>query len=294
MTNIAGDLARTSSTTGAAEAAAKPRTDWIFRGAVGWLVLVVVVVILGQVLPFVSDPKEIDADKIAAGPSWGHIFGNASFGEDVFSQVVQGGRISLFIAIMVTTIGIGIGGAMGLLAGYLRGWVDSVMRVIINVTLSVPALLLVIFIVAVFDQSLWVVIFAVSLLAIPALARIVRASTLQVADRDYVKAAEVLGVKKASILIREVLPNVMPTLISFAFLTTGIVLVVESSLSFLGLSVEAPTITWGSIISQGRIKFADTPHMVFMPGLVLFLTVLALNFVGDRLLKRFDIREASL
>lgn len=294
MTNVAGDLARTSTATGAAEAAAKPHTDWIYRIAVGWLVLVAAIVALGQTLPFVTDPKEIDADKIAAGPSWSNIFGNASFGEDVFSQVVQGGRLSLSIALAVTTIGIVLGGTMGLLAGYLRGWVDSVMRVIINVTLSVPALLLVIFIVAVFDQSVWVVIFAVSLLAIPALARIVRASTLQVADRDFVKAAQVLGVKKGSILIREVLPNVMPTLVSFAFLTTGIVLVVESSLSFLGLSVEAPRITWGSIISQGRIKFADTPHMVFMPGLVLFLTVLALNFVGDRLLKRFDIREAGL
>ena len=86
----------------------------------------------------------------------------------------------------------------------------------------------------------------------------------------------------------------MPTLISFAFLTTGIILVAEGGLSFLGLSVEAPTITWGSIIAEGRITFAETPHMVFMPGIVLFLTVLALNFVGDELLKRFDIRESVL
>jgi len=97
-----------------------------------------------------------------------------------------------------------------------------------------------------------------------------------------------------SILVREVLPNVMPTLVSFAFLTFGIVLVAESSLSFLGLSVEAPTITWGSIISEGRIAFQETPHMVFMPALVLFLTVLSLNFVGDHLLKRFDIRESGI
>jgi peptide/nickel transport system permease protein len=134
----------------------------------------------------------------------------------------------------------------------------------------------------------------VSLLAIPALARIVRGATLQVADRDYVKAAQVLGVKKLTILWREVLPNVMPTLVSFAFLTFGIVLVAESSLSFLGLSVEAPTITWGSIIGEGRIKFNETPHMVFLPSAVLFLTVLSLNFVGDQLLKRFDIKEAGI
>ena len=208
--------------------------------------------------------------------------------------MVVGGRISLFVGFMVTVIGIFFGGMLGLLAGYFRGWIDSVVRLLINVTLSIPALLLVIFIVAIRDQSLTTVIVAVSLLAIPALARIVRGSTLQVADRDYVKAAQVLGVKKFEILFKEVLPNVMPTLVSFAFLTFGIVLVAESSLSFLGLSVEAPTITWGSIIGEGRIKFDETPHMVFLPGAVLFLTVLSLNFVGDHLLKRFDIKESGI
>lgn len=268
--------------------------NWPFRLAIGWLVLVVVVSALGELLPFVSDPNGRDASAISQGPSWSHPFGTASFGQDVFSRVVVGGRISLFVGFMVTIIGIGLGGVLGLLAGYLRGWFDSVVRVLISVTLAIPALLLVIFIVAIRNQSLGTVIIAVSLLAIPALARIVRGATLQVADRDYVKAARVLGVKKLSILVREVLPNVMPTLVSFAFLTFGIVLVAESSLSFLGLSVEAPTITWGSIIGEGRIKFAETPHMVFLPGAVLFLTVLSLNFVGDQLLKRFDIKESGI
>ncbi len=268
--------------------------DWVFTFAVAWLVLVVGIVVVGEWLPFVEDPNARNADAISQGPSWDHWFGTASFGQDVFSRVVVGGRISLFVGFMVTLIGIGVGGMLGLLAGYLRGWVDSLVRLLISVTLSIPALLLVIFIVAIRSQSLFNVILAVSLLAIPALARIVRASTLQVADRDFVKAAHVLGVKKPSILVREVLPNVMPTLVSFAFLTFGIILVAESSLSFLGLSVEAPTITWGSIIGEGRIKFQDTPHMVFIPGAVLFLTVLSLNFVGDHMLKRFDIRESGL
>lgn len=279
---------------GASVTRTKDPTNIIYWLAVTWLVLIVVLAVFNTALPFVDDPDERDADLIKAGPSWSHWFGNATFGQDVFSRVVVGGRISLFVAGVVTAVGIGVGGGLGLLAGYLRGWVDSVVRLVITVTLSVPALLLVIFIVAVRDQSLFNVILAVSLLAIPALARIVRASTLQVAERDYVKAAEVVGARKASILIREVLPNVMPTLVSFAFLTTGIVLVAESTLSFLGLSVEAPTITWGSIIAEGRITFQDTPHMVFLPALVLFLTVLSLNFVGDHLLKRFDIRESAI
>lgn len=271
---------------------------WLFRLAMAWLIFIVGVTILfaifGDALPILKDPNLKDAQAIKQGPSWEHPFGTATFGQDVLSRVVEGGKISLFVASVVTAVGILVGGAMGLVAGYFRGWVDTVVRLLVNTTLSIPALLLVIFIVAVRSQSLANVIFAVTLLAIPALARIVRASTLQVADREYVKAAEVLGAKRSTILFREVLPNVMPTLISFAFLTTGIILVAESTLSFLGLSVEAPTITWGSIISEGRISFAETPHMVFLPALVLFLTVLSLNFVGDQLLKRYDIKEAAI
>ncbi|MDH3752232.1 MAG: ABC transporter permease [Acidimicrobiia bacterium] len=271
----------------------EPR-NYIFWFAVVWLVLVLLITIFGEWLPIVDDPNERNADTIKKGPSWDNWFGTATFGQDVFSRVVVGGRISLRVAAIGTAVGIGVGGTLGLLAGFYRGWVDSIVRLIINVTLSIPALLLVIFIVAVRDQSLFWVVFAVCILAIPALARIVRASTLQVAEREYVKAAEVVGAKRLSILFREVLPNVMPTMISFAFLTTGIILVAESSLSFLGLSVEAPTITWGSIIAEGRISFQETPHMVFLPAVVLFLTVLSLNFIGDQLLKRYDIRESAL
>jgi peptide/nickel transport system permease protein len=295
MTNLAPDMARASAAAAVATSQLpRSRRNWVFTLSVGWLVLVLLITVLGAWLPFVDDPNAKDAAKIAQGPGWSNWFGTASFGQDVFSRVVVGGRISLFVGFMVTVIGILFGGLLGLFAGYFRGWIDSVVRLLINVTLSIPALLLVIFIVAIYDQSLTTVIVAVSLLAIPALARIVRGSTLQVADRDYVKAAQVLGVKKFEILFKEVLPNVMPTLVSFAFLTFGIVLVAESSLSFLGLSVEAPTITWGSIIGEGRIKFNETPHMVFLPGAVLFLTVLSLNFVGDHLLKRFDIKEAGI
>lgn len=293
MSNVAPEMAVTSAAVSVPSDAA-PRRNRILAAASAWLVLVGLMVVLGPWLPFLDDPNARDADAIAQGPSWDHWFGTASFGQDVFARVVEGGRVSLLVGAAVTAIGIGIGGLLGLLAGYLRGWVDSVVRLIINVTLSIPALLLVIFIVSIRGRSLTWVILALSLLAVPALARIVRASTLQVADRDFVKAAQVIGVTKRSILLRDVLPNVLPTMVSFAFLTFGIVLVAESSLSYLGLSVQLPTITWGSIIAEGSIKFDETPHMVFLPSLVLFLTVLSLNLVGDQLLKRFDIRESGL
>ena len=293
MSNVAPEVAVKSADAEQELGPTAPRS-LLFGFAVGWLVVITLVALVGKYLPFVDDPNARDPESISLGPSWDHWFGTASFGQDVFARVVEGSRVSLFVGFMVTAIGIVVGGALGLFAGYYKGWLDSVVRLIISVTLSIPALLLVIFIVVIRGQSLWNVIFAVSLLAIPALARIVRASTLQVADRDYVKAAQVLGNRRLSILWREVLPNVMPTLVSFAFLTFGIILVAESSLSFLGLSVQPPSITWGSIIGEGRINFSDTPHMVFLPGAVLFLTVLSLNFVGDQMLKRFDIKEAGL
>ena len=313
MTNVATELSK-SSAKGAASGK-RNGAGLVFWLSTAWLVILVVFIALGSANPLVPD-IERDADLKDAQPALtnsfkescdpvedncrrgdlvvGGIFGNDDRGRDVLALTVDGGRISAFIALMVTAIGIVVGGALGLLAGYLRGWVDTVVQIIVNTTLSVPALLLVIFIVVVRGQNIYNVIFAVSLLAIPALARIVRASTLQVADREFVKAAEVLGVKKFSILFRDVLPNVMPTMVSFAFLTTGIILVAEGGLAFLNLSVESPNITWGRIISDGRSKFRESPHVVLAPAMILFLTVLSLNLVGDKLLKRYDIREGGL
>lgn len=313
MTTVATELAE-SSAKGRQPSRGK-RSGPAFWMSVAWLVVLVVFIGLGGANPLVPD-IERDADMRDAQPALTNVFkdscdpaeencargdlvvggilGNDDRGRDVLAITVDGGRISAFIALMVTAIGIVIGGTLGMLAGYLKGWVDTIVQIIVNTTLSVPALLLVIFIVVVRGQSIWNVIFAVSLLAIPALARIVRASTLQIADREFVKAAEVLGVKKFSILFRDVLPNVMPTIVSFAFLTTGIILVAEGGLAFLNLSVQSPDITWGRIISDGRSNFREAPHVVLAPSTVLFFTVLSLNLVGDKLLKRYDIREAGL
>ena len=275
-------------------AGSDPGGEWLFRACVGWLVLITTLVIFYPWLPFVDDPTGIGDSTPNVGPTMDHWFGTSRLGVDVFAQVLDGGRISLRIAAIGTAVGLGVGGALGVCAGYFRGWVDMVVGFLVNAMLSIPALVLVTFIVAVRGQSLFQVTLAICILAIPALARIVRASTLQVAEREYVQAARVVGARDRSILLREVLPNVMPALISFAFLTTGIILVAESSLSYLGLSVQQPAITWGSIISEGRIDMRQTPHMVFLPALVLFATVLSLNFIGDHLLKRFDIRGSAL
>lgn len=269
------------------------KADWLFRFCVAWMVIVIFACVVGPWLPFVDDPRATTGTP-NQGPSLDHWFGTSRLGRDVFAQVLIGGRIALRIAAIGTVVGIVLGGFLGLIAGFFRGAIDTIVSLVIAVALSIPALVLVIFFVAVRGQSEANVLTAICILAVPALARIVRASTLQVTEREFVNAARVIGAKNFPIVFREILPNVMPTLVSFAFLTTGIILVAESSLAFLGLSVEQPNITWGSVIAEGRVDIRQTPHMVFAPAFLLFLTVLSLNFIGDHLLRKFDVRETVL
>ena len=168
MSNVAAEMAVKSARAHDITDPKRPRSgrNWVFILAMGWLIVVVFFVAFGRWLPFVADPTETNAQAISQGPSWDHWFGTATFGQDVFARVVEGGRISLFVGATVTFIGIFVGGLLGLLAGYLRGWVDSLVRLLISVTLSIPALLLVIFIVTIRGQSLTNVIFAIGMIGV--------------------------------------------------------------------------------------------------------------------------------
>ncbi len=282
-----------------------------FWFSIAWLVVLAGASLLAPQLGFLDDPNDLSADFLACPPldlpvvdllecektaGWDHPFGTNALGQDIFSQVIWGGRVSLFVGLVGTIVGITVGGLLGLVAGYYRGWVDIIVSGIISAMLSIPALVLVSFIIAMRDaRTVGNVVLAVCILAVPSLARIVRAKTLEYADREFVQAAKVLGAKDRRILFQEILPNVMPAMVSFAFLAIGIIIVAESSLSFLGQSVERPTATWGKIVADGVGKMDEGgAHMVLMPSLVLFVTVLALNFIGDQFLKRFDIREGNL
>ncbi len=279
--------------------------------SIAWLVLLSGAALLAPQLGFLDDPNELGTEFLACPPinlpvvdileceqsaGWDHPFGTNALGQDILAQVVWGGRVSLLVGLVGTAVGITLGGLLGLLAGYYRGWVDTIVSGVISAMLSIPALVLVSFIIAMRDaRTVGNVMLAVCILAVPSLARIVRAKTLEFADREFVQAAKVLGAKDRRIVFREILPNVMPAMVSFAFLAVGIIIVAESSLSFLGQSVERPTATWGKIVADGVGKMDEGgAHMVLMPSLVLFFTVLALNYIGDRFLKRFDIREGNL
>ncbi|MEZ5216597.1 MAG: ABC transporter permease [Ilumatobacteraceae bacterium] len=228
-------------------------------------------------------------------------FGTDSNGFDIFSRSMFGARNSLLIGSLSIVFGLLIGGLFGLLAGYKGGRTDSIIDTIMNVMLAFPALLLAIFIVGFFTNSsadaansrpIWPVIFALVILSIPPLTRLVRANTMMYAQREFVTAARSLGAGGPRIVFREILPNVVPAMLTFALTGMAILIVAEGALAYLGLSVSAPTPTWGSMIFGGQKKLETAWWISMMPAITMFLTVLSINLLGDVLAERFRVREA--
>ncbi len=262
--------------------------------SVGWLILVIASAVLAPWLGFLDDPHRPLAGPPEEGPSWSNWFGTDQLGRDMFARSVWGGRLSLSIAGPAVGIGIVVGGLLGVVAGYFGKWIDLGISSVVNVALALPALVFALFIVTMLGQSYLNVTIAVTILTIPAIARIARAQALRFADREFVTVADMMGARWPRLLFREVLPNVVPALASIAFLAMGIVIIAEGSLSFIGVSVGSPSITWGNILSSGKGRLEDAPHIALITGGVMFVTLMALNFVGDEMLRRLDVREARI
>ena len=262
--------------------------------SVGWLVLVIASAVLAPWLGFLDDPHKPLAGPPEEGPSWSNWFGTDQLGRDMFARSVWGGRLSLSIAGPAVGIGIVVGGVLGVLAGYFGKWIDLAVSSVVNIALALPALVFALFIVTVLGQSYMNVTIAVTILSIPAIARIARAQALRFAAREFVTVAHMMGARWPRLLFREVLPNVVPALASIAFLAMGIVIIAEGSLSFIGISVGSPSITWGNILAAGRGRIEQSPHIALITGGVMFVTLMALNFVGDEMLRRLDVREARI
>jgi peptide/nickel transport system permease protein len=266
-----------------------------FWFAVGWLVAISLLAVLAGVLPFIGPYTTTYAEcSGGGGPSADHWLGCDNIGRDLLSRIAHGGQVSLFIGLMVVVLALLVGGFIGLMAGYYRGKVDNLITTIIDTILAVPPIILLLFVVIVLGQDLKNIVIAVGILAIPTTARIVRANTMVYVEREFVTAAKILGAKDRRIIWREVLPNVIPPLVSYTFLAVGVIIVVEGILSFLGASVPPPRPTWGRIIAEGRQELDVNPHIAIFPGLVIFFTVLSLNFISDSLRSRFDVREAGI
>lgn len=277
--------------------ATKKSLGWGFWLCVGWLGTLSLVALLAPILP-IDEPTAFGAGPNNEGPSWAHWFGTDKGGRDVFARAVWGARISLVVGAFAIGFGLVVGGTLGMLAGYLRGWVDQIISFIFFTVLSFPALVLAILIVTSFERSLMTVSLTLGVLAVAPVGRLARAQTLVFAEREFVQAARVIGAKNGRIIVRELLPNVLIPMGALGLLGMGIAIVAEGGLAFLGLSVageDASGISWGKLINESRSirDLQNIPHVAFSIIGVMFVTILALNFAGDRIREYTDVRETA-
>ena len=288
--------------------ARKRRLSWVTWIAIGWLVFIVAIALLAPLLPLKEPfgPKANDFSNLGVGPfTGGHILGTDDNGRDVLARVVWGARASLLVGFGSIAVGVLVGGLFGLIAGYLGGRADAILSPLFNILLAFPQLVLALTLVSVLspgtpgNPATWgnrvmVMILAIGVVSIPILARITRANAVAWSQREFVTAAEAQGAKRFSIMVREVLPNVIPAMLSIALLGVALVIVIEGGLAIFGLSVNSPNPSWGNMIA-GQIQTIERyPHVWLVPATLIFVTVLALNFLGDAVREIFDVRESAL
>ena len=269
------------------------RLGALFFAAVAWIALITLAAIFAGILPMPS-PTDIDMLGKRAPPSAEHWLGNDHLGRDVLARLIHGARVSLTVGLLAPTIGVTIGGALGMLAGYFRGRFETLVVGGVDVLLAFPPLVFALALTAYLGQSVLNITLVIGVLGIPAFTRVARAVTLTLSEREFVTAARALGATHSRILLRELLPNVALPLVAFFLLGVAVTIVVEGALAFLGLGVPPPAPSWGSMISEGRESLDITPRLAFLPAGVMFATVLAFNVVGDTLRALTDPRPGTL
>lgn len=269
----------------------------VFWLAVGFLVVLTLAAIFAEVLPLKA-PEQTFSGQSREGPSTEFWLGNDNTGRDIFSRVIYGAQVSLMVAAVGAILALFIGGLIGMAAGYYRSKVDTYVTTVADGTLVIPPLILALSLILFLDSEanrrVAILIIVFVLLSIAPISRVVRASTLVWSDREFVLAAKTIGARDGRIMFREVLPNVAPALVSYSLIVMANLIVVEGAVAFLGLSVPPPTPTWGDMINKGRSELATAAHISLIPAGAMFLTVLALNFVGDKLQERYEPRESVL
>ncbi|TDC92996.1 dipeptide/oligopeptide/nickel ABC transporter permease/ATP-binding protein [Actinomadura sp. 7K507] len=256
------------------------RRGLLFWSCAVWLAFVVVFALSAGILPL-ADPLETLDGPPRSGPSWDNPLGTDALGRDLMARVALGARVSLIVGLGATVVAMLVGGFLGTLAGYCRGWVDTVVTTIVDAMLAFPSLVIALMVVTFLGPSLVTVTLVLGLLSAPPAARLVRGSTIAIRDREFVTASQVLGAKALRTIRRDVVPNILRPVVSFAFLLVGVVIVAEGSLAFLGLSVRPPTPTWGGMIEEGRASLDGSVWATLVPATFMVVTVLALNWLHD-------------
>jgi peptide/nickel transport system permease protein len=258
--------------------------------ALAWVGLVILAAIFANLLPL-SNPNQPAVGPFNQAPTWQHLFGTDNIGHDLFSQVVFGGRVSMIIGGSSVAVGLTIGGLLGIMAGFYKGIVDVIVVWVTDLLLTLPGLIFALTLVAFLGQTLRNVVIAISVLSIPAYARIARAASLAVSQRDFVLASLSLGAKPRRILFREVMPLVAIPIVSFIPIGASVAILAEGALAYLGLSA-SNELSWGAMIAAGQQELNTAPQAVFAPIIAFFLTVMALNYVGQKAGAALDPRQA--
>jgi len=252
------------------------------------LLLVGLLTLLAPVLPGVSAPNTQDLALGAQGPSLHHWFGTDILGRDLFARVLHGGRVSILVGLVATLVSFLVGVSYGATAGYFGGRVDNTMMRFVDVLYSLPYMFLVILLMVYFSKSLWMLFAALGLVQWLTMARIVRGQVLSLKQQEFVEAARSIGAGSGHIIFRHLVPNALGPIIVYATLTVPAVMLQEAFLSFLGLGVQPPQASWGTLVNEGATTMAFFPWLVFFPGVALALTLFCLNFLGDGLRDALD------
>ncbi|MED4160825.1 ABC transporter permease [Shouchella clausii] len=269
-------------------------------GTVG-LAIVVAIIVMAVFASLLApyDPNEMNPANMLQPPVWvdggtaAHILGTDNLGRDILSRVIYGSQISLLVGIAAVAVAGFIGVTIGIVSGYYGGWVDSFFMRLVDSFLSIPNILFALVILSVFGPSVWTLIIVLGVTNWVNYARLVRGEVLSLKEREFVKAARSIGVKNGMLMFRHLLPNVLPAFIVISTLSVATTIILEASLSFLGLGIQPPDLSWGGILSDGRDYLATSWWLATFPGLAITITVLGIIFLGDWLRDVLDPRSQS-
>ncbi|MDQ3809030.1 MAG: ABC transporter permease [Chloroflexota bacterium] len=256
-------------------------------------IIVCVVVLIGVFAPLVApyDPILQDTPHRLEPPSAAHLLGSDQFGRDILSRLAFGSRTTLLVAVSAVAVGLLVGGGLGLVSGFVGGQVERVIVMLIDVLLSFPLLLLAILVAFILGPGVVNVAIAVGISQVPTFARLARALTLSVRERDYVAAASAVGARPDRVMLRHVLPNIAGPLGAQATSTVALAILSATSLNFLGIGVQPPTPDWGAMVADAKRYIFDRPELALYPGVAILVTVLGLNLAGDGLLDVLGQRD---
>lgn len=258
----------------------------VLYGAAALLLTMMAAALLAPLIaPF--DPLLLDPASGLEGPGMAHPFGQDRLGRDVFTGILYGGRVSLFVGLLVVSISLAVGTFVGFVSGYAGGWVDEIMMRLVDILLAFPGILLAIALAGVLGPSLGNVVFALSVLGWVGFARLVRGEVISIKEREFIVAARVIGAGPVRIALRHILPNLVGPLSVQATFAVAATILAESSLSFLGLGPQDVP-TWGGLLSQGVDYLLFAAHLAIFPGLMIMAAVLSINILGDELRERLD------